>query len=171
MALWLGALWITTGRGGRPTARGVGDRIKTRAYLGWAHAGDHLNEHAHECLVDRLLWERANRARAPKPSQGTPTVMSGLVRCWSARARPLEAVKVTVSRDGRHVYVTSNVVVNTSHGGGYMGTAILAFRRRPDGALRQLAGRTGCVARRSIVPTAELHAHTQSRTRVQLPRS
>lgn len=85
LARWLDDQGVVTARDGRPTARWVGEIVSRRVYLGWAYAGSLCNEHAHEPLVDRLLWERANRARAPKPSQGSPTVLAGLIRCWSCR--------------------------------------------------------------------------------------
>jgi DNA invertase Pin-like site-specific DNA recombinase len=85
LAHWLDELGIRTWRGGRPVARWVGDLINSRVYLGWAYAGDLCNENAHPPLVDRVTWERGRRARAPKPSQGSPTVLSGLIRCRACR--------------------------------------------------------------------------------------
>jgi hypothetical protein len=85
LARWLDGLGARTWRGGRPTARWVGDLVRSPVYLGWAYAGSLCNEHAHPPLVDRVTWERGRRARAPKPSQGSPTLLSGLVRCRACR--------------------------------------------------------------------------------------
>jgi DNA-binding beta-propeller fold protein YncE len=73
--------------------------------------------------------------------------------CASARA--LEgAFGVTVSPDGRNVYVATGFDRRVEGGaaGGFEASGVAAFaRNRTTGALRQLAGRAGCVSER---PTA-----------------
>jgi hypothetical protein len=57
--------------------------ICSRTYLGEARCGEHLNKEAHEAIVSEDLWERANGAKAPRPSRSETLVglLAGVVRC------------------------------------------------------------------------------------------
>lgn len=86
LARWLDSLGIRTARGGEPGRRWVNDMIKRRVYLGEAYAGELRNTDAHEALIDRVTWERAQRARGARPARATePTLFGGLIRCHGCR--------------------------------------------------------------------------------------
>jgi DNA invertase Pin-like site-specific DNA recombinase len=86
LARWLESLGVLTARGGLPSRRWVSEMLARRVYLGEAYAGELRNTSAHEPLIDRVTWERAQLARAPRPSVGRePTLLGGLVRCWHCR--------------------------------------------------------------------------------------
>lgn len=85
LARWLASEGVRTTSGGTPNWRLVNDMVRNRAYLGVAFAGDFVNEEAHKPLIDRVTWERANAAIAPRPPRGTPGKLSGLVRCHGCR--------------------------------------------------------------------------------------
>ena len=59
--------------------------LANRAYLGVAMTGEHVNEQAHEPIVDVELFEAANRSRTKhEPPTGATTadlLLGGLVRC------------------------------------------------------------------------------------------
>lgn len=95
---------------------------------------------------------------------GALTPLAGQAGCVSderlvptcAAARGLEgAFGVTVSPDGKNVYVATGFdrrVDGPSSGGGFEASGVAVFTRNAaTGALRQLAGRSGCVSER---PTA-----------------
>lgn len=66
-------------RDGKPTRRrtaeawrhtAVKSLIESRVYLGEAHSGESLNGSAHDALVTRELWDRANGLRDMRPRRG-----------------------------------------------------------------------------------------------------
>lgn len=85
LARWLVDRGVRTARDGTPSARYVAELVANRVYLGQARAGEFVNEQAHQPLVDRITWERAQTARAPRPTPGEPTALAGLLRCHGCR--------------------------------------------------------------------------------------
>ena len=113
---------------------------------------------------------------ARDPASGGLQQLQGTAGCVDehsrqcTRARPLEAARVAVSPDGHHVYVTSNVVVNNSYGGGEVGTAIISLRRRPDGGCDSLPDARGAWRSYRPSPPPQLHTYAGSRDLVRFQR-
>lgn len=59
----------------------VSSIIRSRAYLGEAHAGDVSNPDAHEPLVTRAEWEAAHRKKGLWPGRGRGSLLAGIARC------------------------------------------------------------------------------------------
>jgi DNA invertase Pin-like site-specific DNA recombinase len=76
-------------RDGKPSKRKRGDRwtpqrvkqlVESDVYIGVARSGDYVNADAHEALVSRELWERANALRDLRPRRGAAEyALSGLI--------------------------------------------------------------------------------------------
>ena len=69
--------------------------VKSETYLGIAHSGEHRTPGAHDALVSRELWERANRPM-PGPTHDPnrePRLLSGILYCGSCgyRLRPTKS--------------------------------------------------------------------------------
>jgi DNA-binding beta-propeller fold protein YncE len=88
------------------------------------------------------------------PASGRLTALPGLAACFNedVKARPCTearsvggAFAVTVSRDGRNVYLASGFDRRDGAGGAFAGSGVAVFARAQNGRVRQLAGRAGCV--------------------------
>jgi DNA-binding beta-propeller fold protein YncE len=103
---------------------------------------------------------------ARKRSTGAITPLAGTAGCLSeiravpacASGRALEgAFGVTVSPDGKNVYVATGFdrrIEGERATGGFEASGVAAFtRNRTTGALRQLAGRAGCISERAAGST------------------
>ena len=65
------------------TPNGVRQLVRNRVYLGELRVGKHVNETAHEPIVDRDLFDAA-QSKTPRPGRGpdkAPSLLAGLVRC------------------------------------------------------------------------------------------
>ena len=95
-----GASWSETAKclEGVPTSRGstvwslkaTSKLIASPTYLGVARSGEFRNEKAHEAIVGRGLWEKANAQGReghppPHPGTGAPAALAGVVRCGTCR--------------------------------------------------------------------------------------
>jgi site-specific DNA recombinase len=83
-----GAPWseVADVLGGSST--GAGKIIRNRAYLGELRLGEWLNPVAHEAIVDRALWEAAQRKHARPPRGKHPAaLLARLVRCSGCQRR------------------------------------------------------------------------------------
>lgn len=68
------------------TTRAATHMIANRVYLGEARSGEFVNPDAHEPLVDRALWEAAQRGRGrPAQRSSEPYLLAGLLRCAGCR--------------------------------------------------------------------------------------
>src|SRR5829696_1702294 len=68
------------------TPRALQNIIANRVYLGVAYHGQFVNPDAHEPLIDRATWERAQAAKgAPTARSDNPALLSGLLRCAGCR--------------------------------------------------------------------------------------
>lgn len=66
--------------------RAVTHMIRNRVYLGEARSGEHVNAHAHQPLIDRATWEKAQDVRAaPAATRNEPALLAGLLRCAGCR--------------------------------------------------------------------------------------
>jgi site-specific DNA recombinase len=69
-----------------PGRSGLGDLLKNVAYLGVARSGECVNESAHEPLVSRELFDRAQAARGLRPNRTgvlADAMLKSLLRCSS----------------------------------------------------------------------------------------
>jgi hypothetical protein len=74
------------GQQSRWTHKTVSQMIAKQTYLGTAHSGAFVKQGAHEALVTRELWDRANAAAGTGRADltgGQGYLLSGLVRCSS----------------------------------------------------------------------------------------
>ena len=81
---WLDSLELPTVTGNRHwTDSTVGHILENRVYLGESRHGAFLNDHAHEPLVDAVIWQRAQLPRVIRPARPglTPSLLAGLLRC------------------------------------------------------------------------------------------
>lgn len=77
---------VTTRRGNSFSLRALRDIIRSDVYLGVARHGEFENRTAHEAIVDRGLWMRAQkRGHAPKPSPHAASGVVAVVRCAGCR--------------------------------------------------------------------------------------
>lgn len=76
--------------------------LRNRVYLGELRYGEHVNRESHEPIIDRASWEAAQRqtARPSLPRGDSPSLLTGLARCWSCRY----ALQATSTSRGRRVY-------------------------------------------------------------------
>lgn len=99
------ANWLTGATGGQRTytVGGIKSIIGNRVYLGEARAGQGITKlAAHPPLVDRDVFEAANRARgvAPGRSGRASGLLSGILRCAGCRY----SLKPSLRGDGRLEY-------------------------------------------------------------------
>ena len=125
---WLGVSGATTAGWGRSTwsLRGMRDIIRSDVYLGVASHGEFRNENAHDAIVDRLLWQRAQRrGTIPVALSATPPLLAGVLRCAGCRY---------VMRAGRYRLASGEVAVHyrcrSSSGGGWVCEAPAAISSR-----------------------------------------
>jgi site-specific DNA recombinase len=75
---------------GGPGRSGLNDLFRNPAYLGHARSGDYLNENAHEPLVARELFDRAQAARGVRPNRtgalANRAMLKSLLRCGTCGA-------------------------------------------------------------------------------------
>lgn len=70
----------------RWTPGAVRTLIRNRVYLGEARSGKHVNANAHDAIVTRTEWERAQLARVgTNVRKGDGLLLAGLVRCAGCR--------------------------------------------------------------------------------------
>jgi hypothetical protein len=69
--------------GGAWTRQTIGGIFENRVYLGEAYNGDLVNPQAHEPLVTRADWERAQRISARPPTRNRKALLAGLIYCDS----------------------------------------------------------------------------------------
>lgn len=68
------------------TQRAMSHMLTNRVYLGEARSGEFRNPDAHPPIVDRALFEAAQRARGgPAVRSDEPALLSGLLRCAGCR--------------------------------------------------------------------------------------
>jgi len=85
---WLEEQGARTAGWGRNTwsLRAMRDIIRSDVYLGVASHGDFRNVRAHEPIVDRLLWQRAQRrGTVPTALSDEPALLAGVLRCAGCR--------------------------------------------------------------------------------------
>ena len=81
--------------------RGVQELLSSRTYLGEVHFGKLANLSAHEPIIDRELWQRVQRMRAPRgrqPDSNRLLARLGVLRCGSCGAR-LSSMKLPKQHD------------------------------------------------------------------------
>lgn len=73
----------------------VASMLRSRIYLGEIHFGELVNPHAHEPIVDRETWNRANAAVVSRGRRGKSDRLLarlGILRCGSCGARMVASV-------------------------------------------------------------------------------
>lgn len=84
--------------------------IKRRTYLGEAFTGDAVNPDAHEPLVDRDLWERAQSQHPRAPTRHERALLAGIIRCAAC------GYTMSQATDGARGYINYNC--RKRHSGG-----------------------------------------------------
>ena len=72
------------------TPKAVAKLLHSRTYLGELHFGDLQNPAAHDAIIDRPTWERAQRASAPRgrqPQSERLLARLGVLRCGTCGSR------------------------------------------------------------------------------------
>lgn len=78
------------GHGVRRSFHGVGAMLRSRVYLGEIHFGELVNVEAHEPIVDRGVWEAAQRVVVPQGRRAQSARLLarlGVLRCGTCGAR------------------------------------------------------------------------------------
>lgn len=88
----------------------IATMVGRRTYLGEAFTGDTVNASAHEALVDRDLWERAQPSYPRPPSRGGGALLAGIIRCAGC------GYTMTRAGDGARGYI--NYRCRARHAGG-----------------------------------------------------
>jgi site-specific DNA recombinase len=93
-----------TSRGVERSYHGVGALLASRVVLGEIHFGDLVNLQAHPAIVEREVWKRVQRVRAPRGRKSKSDQLLarlGVLRCGSCGAR---MVVGTANRSGYWLY-------------------------------------------------------------------
>lgn len=115
--------------------------VARRTYLGEAFQGEIVNPDAHEAIVDRDLWERAQSSERRPPQRGGGALLAGLVRC--------AACGYTMTRAGDGARGYTNYRCRGRHSAGVCPEPARISERRADDFVieRFLARADGLTAR------------------------